>query len=277
MSQFSNKIGILNTNNFRPDEITEFVNNSLKEQLSNISSESSKLVLNRLEPLFQSNQMELNFLNDNLARLKNNYKQTAMTKPTLFVNKSEEIAGKIKKIKRQVNEDNEFIQMKEINSSQKSPNNFYIGLNQCLNNMDEVLKINSENYNLKNISDYFDKLSDLTNYFLTQMKSLDYSIASQFENGESQREKMKEKLKITINKLYEIRLYFNKINSNYRNHVIEKENFNYINYQSQIINQGINNTFQTPCNQRNFRERDVAGDIQFSKFSEEDFSFYQKN
>ena len=277
MSQFSNKIGILNTNNFRPDEITEFVNNSLKEQLSNISSESSKLVLNRLEPLFQSNQMELNFLNDNLARLKNNYKQTAMTKPTLFVNKSEEIAGKIKKIKRQVNEDNEFIQMKEINSSQKSPNNFYIGLNQCLNNMDEVLKTNSENYNLKNISDYFDKLSDLTNYFLTQMKSLDYSIASQFENGESQREKMKEKLKITINKLYEIRLYFNKINSNYRNHVIEKENFNYINYQSQIINQGINNTFQTPCNQRNFRERDVAGDIQFSKFSEEDFSFYQKN
>ena len=199
-----------------------------------------------------------------------------MTKPNVFVNKSEEIAGKIKKIKRQVNEDNDFIQMKDPNSTQNSRNNFYIGLNQCLNNMDEVFETNSGNYNLKNISEYSDKLSDLTNYFLAQTKSLDSTIASQFENGESRREKIKEKLKITLNKLHEIRLYFNSVNTNFRNNMIETENFNYINYQSQIINQGNNNSIQSPFNQRNFCESDVAGGIQYSKFSEEDFSFYKK-
>jgi hypothetical protein len=281
MSQFPNKIGLHNSN--KMDEISEVVYDSLKIKLSHISSESSKIVIERLQPLIYSNKAELNSIGDQLSKLKNTYKFVEKDhKPINFKNKSNELTQGIKKLKRKINQDNELIQSpQEISlNDQNVTHNF----NQCLNNLNSVSQINSGKYRTNSVSEFSDKLSELFNYFLSQTKSLESAVSSNFDNGLSQREELKEKLKRTLLKLDEIKLYFNqKKKIENENFILEKEYFNFLNLnqidpQSQTpqrtqvsyFNNNNNNEFNPIPNSL---PKVSSSSIDFFKFSPEEIEF----
>jgi hypothetical protein len=280
MSQISNKIGIHKINN----DFSEVIHESLKEKLSFISTESSKIVLDRLQPFLHSNKIELNSLSDHLSKLKKVYKIAEKDiKPINFKNKSKEISVGIRKLKKQINENNDLIQShQEISSNDNKATN---NLNQCLNNLDSVIEMNSGKYRMNNVSEFSDKLSELSNYFITQTNSLESAVSSHFDNGLTQREELKEKLQTTFNKLEEIKFYFNQ-KQNFKNvdFLIEKENFNYLNQnqmqiQSQVQQNITNNGFiNSTSNYNHFsvtdgNSQDKNGNIAFYKFSAEDLAF----
>lgn len=280
MSQFPNKIGLHYSNNM--DEISEVVYDSLKIKLSHISSESSKIVLERLQPLISSNSAELNCIGEQLSKLKNTYNFVEKEmRPSNFKNKSNELTQGIKKIKRKIIQDNELIQSPQEISliDQNVTNNF----NQCLNNLNSVSQINAGKYRSNSVSEFSHKLSELCNYFISQMNSLESTVSSNFDNGLSQKEELKEKLKRTLLKLEEIKLHFDqkKIFEN-ENFIIEKEYFNFLNL-NQIDHQTktphrnqvsyFNNNALNLNPNPNSLPKVNSSKIDFFKFSSEDIAF----